>query len=384
MATDSAAAVSGKHGFRTLDGMRGMAALCVVGFHLQAVSGVQAFRSAYLAVDLFFLMSGFVIAHAYDRRLDQGMSVFTFMRVRLIRLYPTYAICTLGLAVAIAAAIATGRSQDWTWLGFMQSVPSAMVMLPSWTSADGYVFFNPPSWSLFWEVMVNLLYVAIFPVLRGRGLFAALVMAGVALVLTAISVTGLNGGWMWSNAWVAPVRVLFPFFVGVIIHRLHAAGRLPVIRVSPHAILLVCVVALLVPVDASGRVVYDLACAGLLFPLLVIAAVQNEPRTGRAGRAYLMAGLLSYPLYMTHEPIHIVTSRLLKAAHIDAARAPLATALAMVILALVAAWVLARFLDPAARRYLNRLFSPALPASAAVGEKMPAIAPLALTVTLSA
>lgn len=79
-----------KRRFVTLDAMRGIAALVVVGRHFTDASGGHAAQFSYLAVDVFFLLSGFVLSLSYRRRFDAGMSAAEFMKLRVIRLYPLY------------------------------------------------------------------------------------------------------------------------------------------------------------------------------------------------------------------------------------------------------------------------------------------------------
>ena len=70
--------------------MRGMAAIAILIYHAEKYLGMQLLPNAYLAVDLFFLLSGFVIAHNYDGKFTGGMSLTNFMVQRLIRLYPCF------------------------------------------------------------------------------------------------------------------------------------------------------------------------------------------------------------------------------------------------------------------------------------------------------
>ena len=82
--------------FITLDALRGVAAFPVVYLHAQRMFGPQLFPHAHLAVDFFFLLSGFVMAYVYQDRLDQGWTVMGFMRVRILRLYPLYLVGIVG------------------------------------------------------------------------------------------------------------------------------------------------------------------------------------------------------------------------------------------------------------------------------------------------
>jgi peptidoglycan/LPS O-acetylase OafA/YrhL len=80
------------HSFKMLDGMRGVAAMGVVLYHLSQMLSLHLFRAGYLAVDIFFCLSGFVIAHAYERRLLGGLSPLRFAAIRFARFFPLIAL----------------------------------------------------------------------------------------------------------------------------------------------------------------------------------------------------------------------------------------------------------------------------------------------------
>src|ERR1700761_6004380 len=79
------------HAYPALDGLRGVAAIAVMLHHFRPLTAPWLFAHGYLAVDLFFLLSGFVIAHAYDARFRKGLGVPAFLVIRLIRLWPMIA-----------------------------------------------------------------------------------------------------------------------------------------------------------------------------------------------------------------------------------------------------------------------------------------------------
>src|SRR6185312_1216171 len=78
--------------FPILNGMHGIAAILIVVRHTAPIFGQNPFSESYLAVDLFFVLSGVVIANAYESKLLEGMEVAQFAKIRLIRLYPLYAL----------------------------------------------------------------------------------------------------------------------------------------------------------------------------------------------------------------------------------------------------------------------------------------------------
>ena len=94
------AAVPAKKVFRLLDGLRGIAALVVVLLHIPQFIKDDTFPEGYLAVDLFFVISGVVIRQAYEHRLESELSVWRFAWLRIVRLYPLY---MLGAMISFTA-----------------------------------------------------------------------------------------------------------------------------------------------------------------------------------------------------------------------------------------------------------------------------------------
>lgn len=126
-----------RRAFVGLDGLRGVAAIMVVLFHAQGLNRVDlTFPSAYLAVDLFFMLSGFVIAHAYEKKLKSGLSVWRFFKIRAVRLYPLYLFGTiLSFAVAVYPAVSTGH--HWLAREAVYALPFALFMVPDIANPPG-------------------------------------------------------------------------------------------------------------------------------------------------------------------------------------------------------------------------------------------------------
>jgi peptidoglycan/LPS O-acetylase OafA/YrhL len=173
-----------KEVFYTLDAMRGVAAICVMFYHFNAwLSPKPLLPSSYLAVDLFFLLSGFVIAHAYNGRLGGGMTLLTFVRIRLIRLFPVYLIGTgLGLAYfLLRMRLEPGKPIGLVYLG--RETLLSVLMLPQIGKATlpGLYPFDPAAWSLFLEVLANIAYAAVFRLITTRRLMIFVAASGVLL-----------------------------------------------------------------------------------------------------------------------------------------------------------------------------------------------------------
>jgi peptidoglycan/LPS O-acetylase OafA/YrhL len=190
--------------FHLLDGLRGVAAVAVLMVHAAVLFRPVWMRSGYLAVDLFFALSGFVLAHAYGPRLTAGMTALAFLRLRLIRILPLY---LLGTTIAVASALeqhAIGHG-EWQTEALVRSIVAAafLVPLPPVVGApNGFAFpLNIPAWSLFFELLVNVFYATAFRFLTP---FRTVVLVGIALaglIGTTWYFNGLNAGADWPKLW---------------------------------------------------------------------------------------------------------------------------------------------------------------------------------------
>ena len=187
--------------FAALDLLRGVAAFSVLLWHAPTVDGRPVLGRAYLAVDLFFVLSGFVIAHAYEHRLRSGGQFQRFCLARLIRLYPLYLACTLmsaGLA-ALAAIFGTGTHVSMAQLA--RTLFPALLFLPtptSWSVQPPWLFpLAFTAWSLLWELLVNLVYGAGGYLLRGAFLAVPIVIGAFAIVAGLWIRGTVELGWAW-------------------------------------------------------------------------------------------------------------------------------------------------------------------------------------------
>lgn len=288
--------------FYTIDGLRGIAALLVVCRHIVPLHGNRLnFPSSYLAVELFFLFSGFVIAHAYDKRFEAGMGFWAFFKARLIRLYPLY---FLGFAIAVLTvplALALGIK---TWPLDPRVIGPNLLMLPTWiVFAGGALFpFNNPSWTLFFELLANFAYCLVYKVLAHGRLALFVIMAAGALVFADFHFHSLDIGYNRIHFVGGFARVAFSFFAGVAVYRFQLWRPCP-IRLSPW-LLLAGATALLVQAVPRGldRELYDAVCAVVVFPLFAYLATAVEP--GPVGqRMFTLGGGASYALYLIHAPL---------------------------------------------------------------------------------
>ena len=300
-----------QHGrYAFLDGLRGLAAFSVLLSHFTQHAGtVQLFASAGLAVDMFFCLSGFVIAHAYQGRLELGMGLGAFMRKRFSRLYPAYLVsCCLGVLALVVkylcaqttfrpGQIAVAALLNTLYLPF--PVPHEVQV---WNNRiPGSLFpVDDPAWSLFFELAANILF---FFVVRGGRMFLWVVVTlSVPALMIATKMYGVEPGWGLGNALGGLPRVCFGFFAGVALwHGRHALRFLP--QVPAWALILSLALFLSVPHNSwYGR--FWLGSTLVYVPLLIGAgACCTLPEGGLGERLAQYWGNLSYPLYCVHFPI---------------------------------------------------------------------------------
>lgn len=289
---------------RTLDGLRGIAALSIVVLHTPHFFGQWHLPYSFLSVDLFFVLSGFVLAGAYQAKFVAGMSAAGFFRLRLIRLFPLYLLGTLlGVPVALMAMKfgGSGLSVEWSSGLFALSLPLSLLMLPTPAAGvDGFLYpFNPVLWTIFFELAVNMVYAVLArPLADIRKLSLLVLVSAVALVVVASRIGTLDAGATWFTFLGGVSRMMFSFFCGVLVFRL----RQP-IRLQSSLLALGLLAVLLGLLAAPHSNVSALATILLLFPALVWAASCIEPGPALQ-RTFAWLGVTSYAVYAVHKPLY--------------------------------------------------------------------------------
>ncbi|WP_333574147.1 acyltransferase family protein [Sphingomonas sp.] len=301
----------GKTHFEVLDGLRGTAALLVVAFHIQGITVLfEANRlllpHAYLAVDFFFALSGFVVGYAYDDRWGR-MTVRGFLARRLVRLHPLVVLgAVLGL-VSYCVDPFAGDRQNAPWLLIVLGFVAALLALPSAPLpnrlGDSHPL-NAPAWTLLQEYIANLAYALVLRRLGVWPLLALTALAATVSAATALTLGSYDTGWGLSNFWGAPVRLAYPFLAGLLLYRVR--HRLPRIRLGFLPLSLVLLLAFAAPVlpEVHGvklNGLYQAACVLLLFPTILVLG-QHSSGGALTLRLCKVAGRISYPLYITHYP----------------------------------------------------------------------------------
>jgi peptidoglycan/LPS O-acetylase OafA/YrhL len=286
--------------YTTLDGLRGVAAVLVLAFHLIGQDGDWTSLRGYLAVDFFFVLSGFVIAHAYERRFAAGLGVGRFLGARLLRLYPVMLVGAVAGAVVFAAKAGA------------PAPPAAFASHLLWMPlSGGYDLFplNVVQWSLTLEVLANVAHALI---LRRLGPRTLALIAGVALIgllATARHWGTLNLGAHAVDWWGGPLRLAFSYTVGVLLYRLRdswllaRAPRLPFIARARALVGSVLFVSAH-PLHRLG----DVLAVGLLLPLIVLLGIRAREMPALAALED-WSGRLSFPLYGVHLPIVVLLAQ---------------------------------------------------------------------------
>jgi peptidoglycan/LPS O-acetylase OafA/YrhL len=314
------AVAPGKSHYVVLDGLRGVAAVMVVMFHtFEAYADNdptrQIINHGYLAVDFFFLLSGFVIAYAYDDRWGR-MTQWEFYKRRLIRLQPMVVLGSVFGAILFydqAGALFPKISGTPVWQMLLTMLLGCTLLpLPKALDIRGWDEIHPlngPAWSLFYEYLANIAYALVLHRLSNRLL--AILMGLGALLLLDVALLGerrdLIGGWSLdpSGMHIGFARLIFPFLAGMLLMR---SGK----RIRTRHAFGICSALLIValalprmgatPHDWTNGL-YDALCVLVLFPLIVAIGAGEKAIGGMTVQIARFFGALSFPLYITHYPL---------------------------------------------------------------------------------
>lgn len=302
-----------------LDGLRGVAALTVVAFHIFEAHAASRFEQiinhGYLAVDFFFLLSGFVIGYAYDDRWAK-LTVADFFKRRLVRLQP---MVVMGMIVG-ALCFYFQDSVLWPSINEVPLLKMLLIMLIGFTlipvppSMDirGWSEMHPlngPGWSLFFEYIANILYGLFVRNFSKLALSILVFLSGVMLFHLAVfgPQGDVIGGWSIepTQFFIGLTRMMFPFFAGLLLLRTSKLIHLK------HAFVLcslLVVVALSMPRFGGKEHLwlngfYDAFTIIVIFPMIVFLGASGEIKNKVSSAVSKFLGDISYPIYITHYPI---------------------------------------------------------------------------------
>lgn len=301
--------------YEALDGLRGTAAISVVIFHLFELMVPDLDHNpmphTFLAVDFFFALSGYVLAYAYDGRLQLSSPVrlrfWEFVERRLIRLHPVVPVAACVGAIAYLCDPNVGTAQSLgiaiSPLKMLTAFVLGLFLLPSAPLPNLFGEthpINPPSWTLFWEYVANLFYITLGWRLKRALHVVLLVVAALALAATAHFYKGnLGYGWGWHTVWVAPIRLAYPFLAGILVCRMGWKIALPQPFLCASVVLLLVFLA---PRFGFYNGMFEAACVIFVFPLVLMMGASVTRVEGVTGPLCRFIGQLSYPLYIIHYP----------------------------------------------------------------------------------
>lgn len=371
----SAAFADSKPHYALLDGLRGVAALFVIWYHVFegfATSPVdQRFNHGYMAVDFFFILSGFVIGYAYDDRWKKAMTTKEFFKRRLIRLQPMVVMgAVLG---AITYCIQGSEQWDGTHVAFsmvMLALLLNLFLIPAVPGTgpevrgNGEMYpLNGPSWSLFFEYIGNILYALFLRRLSTKALTVLVVLAG--LGLASFAVFNLSGyghlGVGWSlldyNLLGGFLRVLFSFSAGLLMSRIfkpvHMRGAFWLCSLG---------LVLLFSTPHLGGMespwingLYDSVCTLFLLPAIVYLGASGKTTDKTSFSICEFLGKISYPVYIVHYPFMYLFYAWLWREHLTFSQTwPIA--LALVAGNILLAYLCLKLYDEPVRKWLSRKF----------------------------
>jgi peptidoglycan/LPS O-acetylase OafA/YrhL len=345
--------VINKPHFEILDGLRGVAAIAVVIFHFMEIAVPDYEKNfiahAYLAVDFFFCLSGFVIAYAYDDKLA-AIGIGSFLKRRLIRLHP---LVIIGSVIGLLGFLFDPFSNlhqtyaDKIWLLFICSC----LMIPLPVVKERYLnlfHLNPPTWSLFWEYIANIFYALILVRLPKKMLWVLTAVAAVALVYESWKSTQLSVGWGGDNISGGGIRVGFSFLAGMLVYRSRWIIRSKLGFVSISLLLLP---AFLFPYRNTYNWLADPLVVIFYFPFVIMLGA--GALTHKSHAIYRFSGKISYPLYMVHYPF-----MWLFFSYVEKYKPTINTLtwimVAGTVLLLLLAWLVMKYIDEPIRKWLSR------------------------------
>ncbi len=332
-----------------LDGLRGVAAIAVVIYHMGQALHLPLLPAAYLAVDFFFVLSGFVLCRAYGQETRKPIPLLRFAMMRLVRLYP---LLLLGVLLGFFKSLAVYFFARSIHLELHQIITAGILnalFLPL-IERSGPIFpLNVPQWSLLFELVASVGLLIIF--LRGpRSLpyLCAITCAGAMIAQVAVQGGDLNLGWSSETFLVGFARVSFAFSAGVIIAR-----RSKVKMVGP-PMLSVLILAFLPALYEWDPPYWLLSFRDLIMAIIISPAVvfigSHIEAPKYLHRTLSLLGDISYPLYATHYPILLGACFICFHIHLG----PLHTIALTLAITLSFAFVAGRYFDQPARAWLSR------------------------------
>lgn len=372
-----------KNHYKILDGLRGVAAIMVICMHImEAFAGGDATKMyinhGYLAVDFFFLLSGFVIAHAYDDRWDK-MSIKDFFKRRLIRLHPMIIIgMTIGAICFYFSASSVvfppiGSTPVWKLIVVML-IGYTLIPVPLSLDIRGWGEMHPldgPAWTLFFEYIANIMYALVLRKASKVVLTILTLIAAAALIQYCVAGSrgDVIGGWSVTpeQLRIGFTRLCYPFLAGMLLSRVTKPANMGNTFVWCSLIL---VVILSMPRVGGSNIdnfwmngLYEALSIIIIFPLVVYLGASGTIKNKTLETACRFLGDISYPVYIIHYPfIYIFTAWVIDSYKTFAEAWPVG--LLLLVSVIILAYVFLKRYDIPVRKWLTKKFLP--------GKKVPA------------
>lgn len=314
-----------------LDGLRGVAALMVLLYHVfnDAKSffvwptPVNEFYHSFLGVDFFFILSGFVMGYAYDESLTPvpspgrggTLTFWGFIRRRLIRLHP---MVVMGVILGVIAFIIQGCTKwdgsEVTIEALMWGTLLALFLIPSPTGMDvrgnTEAFpLNGPHWSLFFEYIGSLIYGLLLHRLSTKWLRVWVFCGIISLASYALMQEDGGVAYGWSsepmNLFGGALRMLYAYPMGLLMARMFRERNPEPLHGH---VFLFCSLSLVVLLGLplfggkETETIYQLVCLFSFFPGIIWIGARGSVQGWRQ-KAVSFLGRLSYPLYAVHFPL---------------------------------------------------------------------------------
>jgi peptidoglycan/LPS O-acetylase OafA/YrhL len=290
--------------FVVLDGLRGLAAIVVVVDHVPSETLTTLLPHRALAVDFFFVLSGFVLAHAYGSQLcakgPARLGTLGFLAIRLARLWPML-IAALGIVTCFSLVQYVQLHLERPVYTLFGSLVFGLAFLPTPIPLALYPAPFPligPEHTMFFELVANLAFAVVARHLTRSVLVGWLFVDGAILVWVGLHYGTLDLGWQWFGFGGAFARVIYSFFAGIAVYRLWSVSR-PAPALPTWVAFVMLLLIFSAPARGSLFAPFEVLAALFLFPALVFLAAGSRAE-GRTKGVFLYVGALSYGFYLLH------------------------------------------------------------------------------------
>lgn len=365
--------------YEILDGLRGVAALCVVFYHLMECYPTEVagtiMNHGYMAVDFFFALSGFVLGYAYDDRWDR-MSLTDFAKRRLTRLHP---MVIMGVLFGVCMFYYSGGGDWFTlvdnapwWLLLVEALLLiCMIPLPASMDIRGWGELNSidgPIWTLMFEYAANLLYALFFRFLPRWGLVLITILCAVctADITLHLNIWGnltdescfytVKGGYFLTpeHLYIGYTRLLYPFLIGLLLVR---SRKMISVKNGFLWTSLIVLGMLQMPLLGDTQNIidgaYQLLCVLFVFPLILAMGAGSKLQGRRVTRICIFLGEISFPLYITHYPLMYMHSAWVQTHYDLSTGTHIVCAIGTILMSIGLAYACLRLYDEPVRAWLK-------------------------------